>query len=257
MPTLKASPEWLDAKALGRPVGVDRENKRILGFVVAEKGPFKTPGRGQFDDASLAKIVQLFGEHPNGLKSRFTHPGLSSDGLGSFLGRASGAYLDGSKVRANLQLAESSFATPKGDLGGYVMGLAEEDPDAFSSSLVLQTEYEQILDSKGRPKLDENGDPIPPIWRPVKLHATDVVDVGDAVNGFLSTGIDQGELPDGVVRLACAAIDRAFPGANREVLAARLASFVSRYLDLRYGPMPAGINGPGIDVLRRRLALAE
>jgi hypothetical protein len=235
---MPAAPEWLAAPVAGRPVGVDREKKVIRGYVVAELGPFKTPGRGQFDDESLNKIVSLFGEHPSGLKSRFTHPGLSSDGLGSFLGRAKGGYRDGTKVRADLHLADSSFHTPNGDLGGYVLDLASEDPEALSSSLVLKTDKVYILDDQGRQKTDEKGDPIPPIWRPVKLHASDVVDTGDAVNGFLAVGIDQGELPDGAVRLAFAAIDKAFPGVTREVLAARLADFAFRYLDLRYGPIP-------------------
>jgi hypothetical protein len=73
-----------------------------------------------------------------------------------------------------------------GNLGGYVMDLAESDPDALSSSLVLQTEKVQILDEKGRPKKDDKGEDVPPVWLPTKLHASDVVDTGDAVDGFLS-----------------------------------------------------------------------
>lgn len=233
---MPAVPEWLAAPALGRPVKVDRESKILRGYVVAELGPFKTPGRGQFDDESLNKIVDLYRESPKGIKSRFTHPGLSSDGLGTFLGRSRDAYRDGTKVRADLHLAESSFHTPKGDLGGYVLDLAEEDPDALSSSLVLKTEKVYILGDDGRRKTDEKGDELPPIWRPTKLHASDIVDTGDAVNGLLSAGVDAGELPDGAVRLAYAMLDQAFPGVPREVLAARLAQFAERYLDQRYGP---------------------
>jgi hypothetical protein len=235
MSKLKAVPEWLDARTSGKPVGVDRENKIIHGYVVAELGSFKTPGRGQFTMESLNKIVALYGQNPQGIKSRFTHPSLSSDGLGSHLGRSKSAFLDGAKVRANLHLAESAFKSPKGDLGTYVLDLAEEDSDALSSSLVLKTEYIQVLDEKGKPKTDDKGEPIAPIWMPIALHASDVVDTGDAVNGFLSAGIDAGELPDGLVRMASQALDQLFAGAEREVVEARGMAFLQRYLNGRYG----------------------
>jgi HK97 family phage prohead protease len=239
---MPASPEWLAATAAGRPVVVDRKNRIIRGYVVAELGPFKTPGRGQFDSQSLDQIVRLYADKPKGLKSRFTHPSLSSDGLGSFLGRSRNAYRDGNKVRADLHLAESAFTGPKGNLGGYVMDLAEEDSDALSSSLVLKTDKVEVTDDRGRPKSDKNGDPLPPIWRPVELHASDVVDTGDAVNGFLSPGTAAGELPDGPVRVASAMIDRLFDGCPREVTEGRLAAFADRYLDNRFGPG----TGPGV-----------
>jgi hypothetical protein len=249
--TMPAVPEWLDARTPGRPVGVDRENKVVRGYVVAELGYFKSEGRGQFDQESLAKIVSLYGEKPAGIKSRFTHPSLSSDGLGSFLGRSKGAYLDGTKVRADLHLDPTAFTSPKGDLGNYVLDLAENDPDALSSSLVLKTEKIEVLDDRGRPKSDEKGNPIPPIWRPTALHASDVVDTGDAVNGFLS--VDAGELPDGVVRVASQALDQLFADQPRDVVKARAEAWLDRYLSRRYGPASAG----DIDGLRRALELKQ
>ena len=248
---LKEIPEWLDARTMGKPVGVDRDNKIIRGYVVAELGAFKTPGRGQFTQESLNKIVSLYGQNPQGIKSRFTHPSLSSDGLGSYLGRSKGAFLDGNKVRADLHLADSAFKSPKGDLGSYVMDLAEEDSDALSSSLVLKTKYIQILDEKGRPKTDDEGQLISPIWMPEALHASDVVDTGDAVNGFLSHGIDAGELPDGLVRMASQGLDQLFAGASREVVQARASAFLQRYLDGRYGAELTG----NVDIMRRTLEL--
>jgi len=73
-----------------------------------------------------------------GIKSRFTHPGLSGDGLGSFLGRAKNAVVDGDVVRADLHLATSAHDTPDGDLASYVMKLAAEDPEAFGTSIVFR-----------------------------------------------------------------------------------------------------------------------
>lgn len=253
MNTLKTSVQWLDTKTLGRPVGVDRENKVIRGYVVAELGHFKTPGRGQFTRESLNKIVSLYGEKPAGLKSRFTHPNLSSDGLGSFLGRSKGGYLDGDKVRADLHLAESAFLSPKGDLGSYVLNLAEEDADAFSSSLVLQVDRIPIKDEKGKLLTDDNGEPLAPIWMPTQLHASDVVDTGDAVNSFLS--IDAGELPDGLVRMASAGLDRMFPGLARGEVRERCHAFVERYLDGRYGEIMG--DDCDLELRRRRLEMKK
>lgn len=232
---LPAVSEWLRAMTSSRAVGVDRDKKIVKGYIVAELGAFKTPGRGQFDSESLDQIVRLYAEHPKGLKSRFTHPGLSADGLGSYLGRSRNARRDGDKVRADLHLADVSFSTPNGNLGEYILSLAEEDADSFGSSLVLQTDKVPVLDEQKRQKIDEHGQPVSPIWRPTKLHASDVVDEGDATRSMLDAGIDVANLPDGMVRLAFAAIDRSFPGVSRDVLSVRLAEFVKQYLDLRYG----------------------
>jgi len=66
----------------------------INGFVVAQAGPFKSEGRGEFDHKSLATIRRLINASPKGLKSRFTHPDMSNDGIGKLLGRVTGAFTD-------------------------------------------------------------------------------------------------------------------------------------------------------------------
>jgi hypothetical protein len=75
-----------------------------------------------------------------GIKSRFTHPGMSGDGLARFLGRVSNAKLGaaGDIVRGDLHFSETSHKTPDGDLAEYVMDLAEQDPAAFGASIVFQ-----------------------------------------------------------------------------------------------------------------------
>ena len=232
MPALLTETDWRRLDATGAPIGVDRRRKIIRGYVVAEMGPFKTPGRGEFDEQSLETIVKLIKATPNGLKSRFAHPGLSSDGIGKFLGRARNPRVVlGQQVRADLHLDPTSFDTPSGNLGGYVMRLAESDPDAFSSSLVLQTDKVPRRDARGRPERDARGKELPPIWRPTELHASDVVDTGDAVDGFLS--IDG--LPDEAVRIGSKAIDRQFPSADRETITNRCNAWLDRYLDGRFG----------------------
>lgn len=244
---------WLRANVCGAPTDVDLEAKTIHGYVVAQKGPFKSAGRGEFDDQSLKDIVRLMKGARGGLKSRFGHPTLSDDGLGKFLGRATNPRIDGDRVRADLTLDPSSFNTPHGDLGGYVLGLAKSDPDAFSSSLVLETDRIEQVDKRGRPILDDAGQPKPPIWRPTRLHASDVVDTGDAVDGFLSVD----GLPDAVARQAAALLDAQFAGMDRAGVRARCLAYMEKYLAFRFGeeepPTVCEAPDPENDRQRRRL----
>lgn len=252
MPTLPKESDWLRANVTGKIVEVDRNAQVIRGYIVAQQGPFWTPDRGEFDKDGLKEIVKLMKAAPNGLKSRFAHPGVSSDGIGSYLGRAKDPWLDkitarDSKgelktdeivvVRADLHLDPTSRKTPNGDLGGYIMDLAESDPDALSSSLVTTPDQKYRTDAKGRPLKDDDGKKLPPLWHPLKLHATDMVDTGDAVDGLLSAkhGLSIDGLPDAVVRQGAALLDRQFAGQTRDVIEARCTGWLQRYLDLRYG----------------------
>lgn len=219
---------------------VDRQKQVIYGVILAEEGPFKTKGRGEFDKDAIREIVKLGNQAPGGLKSRFTHPNLSADGLGKFLGRMKNLREETIKrgrknvlvAKGDLHLDPSSRKTPSGDLGGYVMDLAESDSKAFMTSLVIVKEEEYRLDKKGRPATDENGDPLPPLWRPKALHASDIVDDGDATQSFLST---EG-LPDEVVRQATELLRRQFAGQPREAVENRLTGFMHTYLDAEFGP---------------------
>jgi len=256
MPLTKI-PNWQAAglKAAAREIGVDRDNRRLNGFLVAEEGPFRSEGRGEFDRPALREIVRLMRAEPKGLKSRFTNPTLSSDGLGSFLGRARnprrekvtretpgepGKLREVEAVRADLYLSNTAFeGNPNGNLGDYLLDLATEDPDAMGASLVIQADEELRMDKKGRPLEDEDGHQLPPLWRPKALHAVDVVDTGDATRAFLSA--DLAGLPDGIVRQATAMLDQQFGDAPREVAEARVMAWLNRWLDLRYGPDTEGI----------------
>lgn len=90
--------------------------------------------------AATAAAINAAGK--KGIKARFTHPGLSDDGLGKYLGRVKLARVDGDVARADLHLSKTSRKTPEGDLGAYVMQLAEEDPEAFGASIVFKKDRE-------------------------------------------------------------------------------------------------------------------
>lgn len=90
------------------------------------------------DRTMLEQAVQHLNAAPNGLKARFTHPSLSSDGLGTTLGRWHSARLDGDVVRADLHLLPAAAEAPDGNLAEYVLALAEQDPEAFGTSIVFE-----------------------------------------------------------------------------------------------------------------------
>jgi CBS domain-containing protein len=275
MPKLPPQTEWLRANTLDRmEIGVDRENAILRGYVVAQEGPFKSAGRGEFDVKALKSIVTLMNKNGTpGTKSRFAHPTLSGDGIGKFLGRAKNPKLDtvrvmrnGEKVllhavRADLHFDQTALEEPPGGgkpLGIYVMDLAESDPDAISSSVVVQADQEERLDAKGRPMLDAEGNPLPPLWRPKAIHASDVVDTGDAVDGILSAeGLSADGLPDHAVREACKLLSEAFPNADRETIKVRALAWVDRFLSWKFGDDPTSEQpaAPKLEIYRKRLEL--
>lgn len=94
-----------------------------------------------------------------GVKSRFTHPGMSSDGLGKHLGRINNARVEGSQVIGDLHFAESAHKTPDGDLAEYVATLVSEDPEAAGLSIVFMRDR----DAESRFMLD-NGALLDGSW---------------------------------------------------------------------------------------------
>lgn len=94
------------------------------------------------DRTFLHQVAEQINASENGRKSRFTHPGLSSDGLAKFLGRTKNAFVDGDTVRADQHFAKSSHRTPDGDLAGYLMDRASEDPESFGASIVFEHDPE-------------------------------------------------------------------------------------------------------------------
>lgn len=271
MQSLDQAKTWLRAAVKDRVIGVDRDAKVIRGYAMAEEGPFKSEGRGEFDRQAIRKIVRMANSKPAGLKSRFAHPSLSADGIGSFLGRARNAYVDTATrevgtdengkptyqeravARADLHLDPTAFNTPNGNLGQYVLDLAESDPDALSSSLVLQADEIVRLDNKGRRQVDDAGKELPPLWDPTALHASDIVDDGDAVRQFLSADQISG-LPDAVVRQASELLLAQFGGQPRQIVAHKLQAWVDRVLNA-YWPENDEEPAAYADTLRRKLRM--
>lgn len=237
-------PQMLRAMTHGRPIKVDREKNVLRGYVVAQAGPFKSEGRGEFNLEGLQLIEQLGNASKVGIRSRFTHPTMCQDGLGNHLGRARDFFMSETvnaagqtvpAVRADLFFDETAMQTPpKGGkpLGQYVMDLAESDPEAISSSIVVKPKKVYRKKKDGTLETDPaTGEELPPLWFPEKLLGSDIVDVGDAVDGLLSAeGLRDEDLRRGVDLL-----DGLFDGKSREEISERLTGFVERYLNMRFG----------------------
>lgn len=164
--------------------GVDRKTATIAGASAMQVGLVKD-GRFEIDHTTL-KQLNAKGNHSKlGTKVRFGHPAMSDDALGSFLGRMRGFRLnpEGTLSRGDIFFDETSFRTPKGDLGGYVMDLAKSDPSAFGMSVVVLGDKEFRLHPDGTRQVDpETDEPLPALLRVKELLAVDFVDSPAATN---------------------------------------------------------------------------
>ena len=135
------------------------------------------------DSETLSQVVDGF-DNEKGLKSRFTHPSMSSDGMGRMLGRIHDVRLSGDKVIGDLHFNESSHSTPEGDLAEYVMLLASEDAEAAGLSIVFEHDPEAETEFINTHSMTEGVFESPdelntanyPHVRLAKLRAADVVD---------------------------------------------------------------------------------
>lgn len=190
MSTLQDAPDHIRASTARGASSIDREGGMfgaglISGVSVIARG--EALGHEMWVDADFisdvtAAINESKAEH-GGVKARFTHPGLSSDGLASRLGRVVNARTEGERSIADLHLLDAAHRTPDGNLAEHILTLAEEDPESFGISIVfahdLEAEQEQTAEHT------ENGYFVSPDEdnksnyrhaRLAKLRAADVVD---------------------------------------------------------------------------------
>lgn len=192
------------------------------------------------DSFAIDQVVELGNRASKGIKVRFTHPGLSADGMGSQLGRMKNFRREGDRAIGDIHFSRSSRKTPDGDLGTYVMDLADEDPEAFGMSIVFDQDVEaqnkfaeEHGDEDGRFSTpdDDNSENYRHI-RLAKLFASDVVDE-PAANpaGLFRAGH---EIADEADRLCEYALGLSTERPTLQHLSAdadRIAHFAARFLD--------------------------
>lgn len=123
--------------------GGDFKAGLIQGFAVITRG--EALGHGLWiDEKFLDQTAKGFGSE--GVRARFTHPNMSSDGIARKLGRAKLTAQDGDILRGDLHFSKQSHTTPDGDLAEYVIGLAEEDPEMFGASIAFDRDYEAEIE---------------------------------------------------------------------------------------------------------------
>ena len=186
-----------------KPQKVDEEKRTIEGYAVITAG--EALGHGLWIDETFLQQVVEAGEAAGsrGVKNRFKHPGISSDGTGSYLGRSRRFRRDGMFVRADMSISPMADKSPDGELGTYVLGMAKHESDMFGASIVFQRDRkseQEFQQANAEEWEDEGGElrarfrsPDPsntknlPHARLAALHAADVVD-DPAANpgGFLS-----------------------------------------------------------------------
>ncbi|QDT39732.1 hypothetical protein [Stratiformator vulcanicus] len=219
----------------------------IPGFAVITRS--EALGHGYWIDHDfLGQVRDGFGD---GVRARFTHPGLSSDGLGKKLGRVTFSEIDGDILRGDLHLSKMSHKTPDGDLAAYVVGLAEEDPELFGASIVFEVDYEaekaHFEEHGGRIFVDDYGfetwddsefkspDPLNtknlPHARLAELRAVDIVDEPAANPSGMFHATDIPAEADALLSFALGRRDTApelftLSGIHPE----RVKGFVARYL---------------------------
>lgn len=174
--------DFLRTSPLYHRVGkVDREANVIFGCKLIQTGPVNDERPFIIDQGTLSQVLTFARMAKKGLKARFTHPNLCSDGLGRHLGRWKNFRQNGEAIFADLHLAQTSFSTPHGNLGGYVLDMAENDPESFGVSIAAR-----IADQTKEALNAWDGSPEKTIpYRMSALNAADVVGDPAATRGGL------------------------------------------------------------------------
>ena len=186
---------YLKSKPTG---GINREAGIIEGVKVCTAG--EAQGHDVSLDAEFVDTVVRFGnERKQGLKARFGHPNMCSTALGTFLGRYKNFRKetttrdDGSEAIAavaDMFMSNEAKETPNGNLYDYVLGLAENEPDMFGTSIVFTPGREYRKTAAGE-NVYEPTDSKEPLSAEVyveckTLHACDCVDDPAANDGLFS-----------------------------------------------------------------------
>jgi hypothetical protein len=244
MPAIKTAPDksmFRTDAARQAPARVDREGGVIYGAAMMQAGDLNSGDVRPFTaDAETLQQVEAMGNAArNGIKARFTHPNMSNDGMGSYLGRWTNFRIDGDTVRADLHIADAAYTSPQGDLGNYVMDLAEQDPEAFGISMATQLDQQSYAEFEATYNRESDREKRKSMRWPMRftaIKAGDVVDSPAATRTglFSLTEADPRNLP----AQATALLDTYFSDAPAEAIRERINGFLNRYLASRGDDMP-------------------
>lgn len=198
-------------------------------------------GHDQWVDGEMvSQVAEAVNGHPKGAKVRFTHPSLSGDGLGRFMGRAFEGRVAGNQAVADMHFAKAAHETPDGDLANYIMQLAEEDPEAFAISIAFEhdAEAEEAFADEHSEEEFESPDALNsrnlPHVRLARLVAADFVD-SPAANpgGLFHRGHHVAEEADKFCAFVLGLSKEKPPESFFSADADRVAAFAQRFLATR------------------------
>ncbi len=228
------------------PTGGDNGAGIIRGAAIVTRGEAETHDLW-LDDTFLRQVAAGInsgkGGNKAGMKLRFTHPSLSGDGMGKYLGRAKNARVDGDMVRADLHFAPSAHETPEGDLAAYVMQLAKDAPDAFGTSIAYKGDdvaEEEFVASHSTDRghftsPDSDNTEHFPHLRLRQLTAVDVVDEPAAnPDGLFHREQEIAQEADALFAYAAGLSSQAPDTVHLGLDADRVSGFVNRFLE-RHG----------------------
>ena len=183
--SFRSLPNFSEAKTLK----VDRENDRLNGVQIAKYG--KNKNESFFDEKFLTDLVKKGNEQSQGVKSRFGHPNMCSNSLGSFVGRYTNFRKEDNKVFADLTLdpitKKTSLEGKSVKMYDYIMDMAEKNPDMFGNSIVIMGDEYQ-----GEIEYDNGEKKMETIKVLHSLLASDLVDDPAATDNLFSFEGDMG-----------------------------------------------------------------
>lgn len=231
----------------GHGLGVDREREVIRGIAVMQVGDINEQDvRQQFvDEKTQQQFVAMAQRFSGKLKGRFTHPDMSNDGLGSFLGKWSAPRIDGDFVRMDLAISPRAHNSPTlGDIGTYTLDLADSDPDMLGASMVC------MLDDAAMEK-EKRKDGFMPI-RLKSLFAVDIVDTAALTKRGLFSARETLLVPSTISQV----LDHQYAALSAEEIRQRAGDYLDRYITNRFGEKtmadsnttaPAGVTKAELD----------
>ena len=143
----------IEFNSISSEVQVNREGGRWKSGVIRNFAVLTTDVEARGHDVIVDKE---FGEEVaealktrSGIKSRLTH--VRGDGITAGLGRVMFSKIEEGKVFGDLHFWASAHKSPSGNLADFVMTKAEEDPEAFGSSIGFTRDIEREDWSEEKP----------------------------------------------------------------------------------------------------------
>lgn len=161
-------------------------DKRIIYDVVLIEPNREATGHGMYVDQTMVnQVIELGQAGPEiGFKAKFDHPSMCFSSMGSQLGRLRNFREgDNGKAIADLHVGSYTKDAPGGDMGKWLLSVAEEDPNQVGFSIVFSSAESKNYEPSEN---EDANDPkfLYPHARIDAFYGADVVDEGAATSSL-------------------------------------------------------------------------